>query len=84
MVLDFLNHGISPPNFNQTHVVLVSKVKEPKYVTDFRPISLCNVIYKIALKAIANRLKRILPSIINDSQSAFVHGRPITDNVGSV
>ena len=35
MVLDFLNHGISPPNFNQTHVVLVPKVKKPKYVTDF-------------------------------------------------
>ena len=49
-VLDFLNHGVSPPNFNQTHVVLVPKVKEPKYVTDFRPISLCNVIYKIASK----------------------------------
>ena len=47
-VLDFLNHGISPPNFNLTHVVLVPKVKEPKHVTDFRPISLCNVIYKIA------------------------------------
>lgn len=80
-VLDFLNHGISPHNFNQTHVVFVPKVKEPKYVTDFRPISLCNVIYKIASKAIANRLKRILPSIISDSLSAFVHGRLIIDNV---
>ena len=58
-VLAFLNHGISPPNFNQTHVVLIPKVKEPKLVTDFRPISLCNVIYKIASKAIANRFKRI-------------------------
>ena len=81
IVLAFLNHGISPPNFNQTHVVLIPKVKEPKLVTDFRPISLCNVIYKIASKAIANRFKRILPSIISDSQRAFVHGRLITDNV---
>ena len=54
-VLAFLNNGISPPNFNQNHVVLFPKFKEPKYVTDFRPISLCNVIYKIASKAIANR-----------------------------
>ena len=80
-VLDFLNHGIYPPNFNQTHVVLVPKVKEPKHVTNFRPISLCNVIYKIASKAIANRFKIILPSIISDSQSVFVHGKLITNNV---
>ena len=78
-VLAFLNNGISPPNFNQTHVVLIPKVKEPKHVTDFRPISSCNVIYKIASKTIANRFKRILQSIISDSQSAFVHGRLITD-----
>ena len=80
-VLDFLNHGISPPNFNQTHIVLVPKVKEPKHVTNFRPISLCNVIYKISLKAIANRFKKNLQAIISDSQSAFVHDRLITDNV---
>lgn len=79
--LDFLNSGIVPPNFNEIHVVLIPKCKEPKKITDCRPISLCNVVYKIASKAIANRLKKILPSIINDTQSAFVHSRLITDNV---
>ena len=79
--LDFLNFGISPPNFNDTHITLVSKIKEPKKIIDYRPISLCNVVYKIASKAIANRLKRILPSIISDTQSVFVHGRLIIDNV---
>ena len=80
-VLEFLNFGISPPNFNDTHIVLVPKINQPKRVTKFRPISLCNVIYKLAAKTLANRLKKLLPSIISETQSAFVNDRLITDNV---
>ena len=57
MVLDFLNFGISPPNFNETHITLVPKIKEPKKITDYRPISLCNVVYKIASKLLQIGLK---------------------------
>ena len=80
-VLDFLNSGIIPPNFNHTHNFLIPKCKEPKTVIDYRSISLCNVVYKIVLKAITNRWKKVLPSIIIDTQSAFVHGRLIIDIV---
>ena len=48
--LDFLNHGVSPPKFYDTHIVLIPKIKNPEKVTDYRLISLCNVAYKIASK----------------------------------
>ena len=62
-------------------LVLIPKVKNPSKIIEYRPISLCNVIYKLAAKTVANRLKTILSSIVSENQSAFTKGRFITDNI---
>lgn len=80
-VLNFLNHKSLPPGLIFTYIVLIPKVKNPHRMNEFRPISLCNVLYKIGSKSLANRLKPVLDSIISPSQSAFVPHRLITDNV---
>ena len=80
-VLGFLNGGPMPATVNSTVIVLIPKVKNPQNITQYRPISLCNVIYKICSKVLANWLREILDEIIAEEQSAFVPGRLITDNV---
>lgn len=57
---------------NDTMVVLIPKVDHPSSMRDFRPISLCNVVYKIVSKVLANRLNPLLGSIISQEQSAFI------------
>ena len=80
-VFNFLNFGVIPHNFNETQIVLIPKVNRLQRVIEYRPISLCNMVYKMAAKTLANKLKKILPAIISDTQSAFVNGRLITDNI---
>lgn len=65
---------------NQTTVVLI-QVKNPQEMKNFRLIYLCNVIYKLCSKVLANRLWIFLDEIVSEEQSAFVPGRLITDNM---
>ncbi|KAL0278011.1 UNVERIFIED_CONTAM: Retrovirus-related Pol polyprotein from type-2 retrotransposable element R2DM [Sesamum radiatum] len=66
---------------NATLLTLIPKVRTPHSVADFRPISCCNVIYKVISKILVCRIREILDLLISPSQNAFIPGRLISDNV---
>lgn len=68
-------------DLNMTFLILIPKEGHAYHPKQFRPISLCNVIYKLLTKVIAQRLKPILPMIISLEQSGYVEGRQILDSV---
>ena len=80
-VLSCLTSGVIPPSINRTFITLIPKVKSPTKVSEYRPISLCNIIYKLVSKVIANRLKGVLPLIISESHSALQSDKAIFDNI---
>lgn len=64
-VLAMLNGGDIPMGWNDTTVVLIPKVSNPVKLKELRPISLCNVLYKIISKVLADWLKVFLNDIIS-------------------
>lgn len=68
-------------NLNETLVVLIPKVMHPESLKNYRPISLCNVIYKIDTNIIATRLKKHMSLLVAPNQCSFVTGRHNSDNV---
>ena len=67
---------------SQSLITLLPKPdKDTSHLKNWRPISLLNTDYKIASKAIANRIKSVLPNIITESQTGFIKGRYIGENI---
>jgi hypothetical protein len=77
-VRSFFKTGIMPEGINNSTIVPIPKTKNPSKLKDFKPISLCNILYKIIAQCIINRLMPC--QIVSPEQSAFIKGRQIADN----
>jgi hypothetical protein len=84
-VCDFVRNVWTKPSnismVNQTDICLIPKIDQPEFVSQFRPISLCNTIYKIVSRVIVERLKECIPNLISPFQTGFVPGRNIHENI---
>ncbi|GLT84226.1 hypothetical protein SLE2022_024710 [Rubroshorea leprosula] len=70
-----------PDSWSQSLIALVPKIPNPEMVSQFRPIGLCNVIYKAVTKIIVLRMKNLMGNLISPLQSSFIPGRNGMDNV---
>lgn len=80
-VLDILQGRKMLKELNTTIITLIPKTKCPKNVSEFRPISCCNTLYKCVTKVICGRLRRILPGLIMENQGDFVHGKYVAHKI---
>ncbi|KAK4381317.1 hypothetical protein Sango_2979400 [Sesamum angolense] len=80
-IMDFFKTGHLLKQVNATLLTLIPKVRTPHSAAEFRPISCCNVIYKVITKILVSRIRESLDLLISPSQNAFVPGRLISDNV---
>ena len=78
---DFHTNGIINKAVNETYIVLVAKKEKCTKTSDYRPISLTTVVYKLIAKVLAERLKATLPHTVSENQMPFVKGRQITNAI---
>jgi hypothetical protein len=84
MVEETRTKGISAGGLNSTFLALIPKVNNPQTFGDYRPISLCNLCYKIITKIIENRLKPYLSKSLSEEKLGFLKGRRIQDAIDTV
>lgn len=80
-VLSTFNLGHILKEINSTNISLIPKVEDPEFVSQFRPISLSTVTYKIIAKCLDNRLRGVLDSLVRINQNAFIPGSLISDSI---
>lgn len=80
-IIHFFKTGELNQGLNATSIALIPKFSTPMNMKDFIPISLCSIAYKCITKIIAGRLKLVMTYLVGNSQSTFIPGRHITDNI---
>ncbi|XP_020412737.1 uncharacterized protein LOC109947231 [Prunus persica] len=81
LVFKCFSSGSVPEYLNSTLVTLVPKIINPQSMLQFRPISLCNTLYKVVSKIIVGRLRPLMCKLVSPNQVSFVPGRQISDNI---
>ncbi|KAK2642619.1 hypothetical protein Ddye_024382 [Dipteronia dyeriana] len=77
---EFHKDGLIIKHLNRNFLALIPKIHNPTYLSDYRPISLVGALYKLLIKVLANRLKKVMNGIKGVTQMAFVKGRQIMDS----
>jgi hypothetical protein len=73
--------GVLPESMRMSDIALIYKKKSRQDIRNYRPISLLCTDYKIVAKALAERMKRVLPNIIHKDQTSFLKDRYIGENI---
>ncbi|KAK1263132.1 hypothetical protein QJS04_geneDACA016228 [Acorus gramineus] len=77
----FFKHGHLLKQISHSFIALVPKSASTESLDGYRPISLCNTLYKILTKIMASRLQEVLPQTVNVNQPTFIKGRSIHHNI---
>ncbi len=79
-IQSFFSTGKMLKEINNTLLVLIPKNSNPSTVNHFRPISLCNTVYKVISKLLVARVRPVLDKLISPCQFAFIPGKWIAEN----